>query len=161
MREDMSNGKGWVQRGPRHANTFDKGYSRAVSTNIRDEVRMASSYFEPRPLGHNRPATDEPYLNALREFFGEAIDRLEPLPRQDLSKDKEHLHDIMHDIRPVREQARERGLSHTAMYDGRTRAVAHLCAQFGGKGKLADALRWFLATRGPQVVSRLPGWVHG
>ena len=167
MRENMSNGLGWVNRGPRKMSYFDRTYKpgrfpvdvRNIGTIIDSEGETQFRGPKAQPvMGFNRPARDEPYLVALRDFFEDRIDKMEPRPRQDLSNPKQHLHDIMHDGRSTRDLALERGVSQPSVVQGRKDALEQLLGN-GGKDALAKELHWFLATRG--IADMLPGWVHG
>jgi hypothetical protein len=153
MRENMSNGLGWVDKGPRHMSSFERSYAFGARAFATEESKG-----ERRPIGYNRPAADEPYLEALRAFIEERISRMEPKPRQDLSIAKQHLHDIMHDQRSLRDLAAERGVSFQALSQGRKDAIEQLVKD--DRSKFAAELRWYLATVSEDVVSRLPGWVR-
>ncbi len=183
----MSNGLGWVDKGPRDVQPYRKYYRKGQNysfdtvfngfpaagevfpSNLRSYIvdaeqnpatgRIGHRFSEqPLRLGYSRPRAEEPYLNALREFFGDLIDRLEPTRKgHNVERDKEHLHSIMHDGRPIAAIARDMGVDESAVRDARKRAIEHLLGE-GGKAQLAKDLRWTLAVLG--CADRLPGWVH-
>jgi hypothetical protein len=188
MRENMPGGghrqtDGYVDRGPRKMNSFDRmGITGRVPADIADigydhegnfhtdDVRYRTGQ---RPIGYNRPAKDEPYLDALKVFFDKWIDRVAPKPRQDLQAVKDWLNSVKFDRRSLREMAKDLGVSHQAVDQGRKRAVEQLVDTIvGGLDYKAEALTWdqrkaIVATELRHHLKvyevddeMLPGWVR-
>ena len=168
MRSYMPGEYGWVNHGPRKMNSFDKAYiAGRIPMWIRDFEPMTTTWEDQkgRPVGYNRPYTEEPYVNALRDFFGDKIDLIPPKPRQDLQRAvKDWLHSVMHDGRSTRDIAKEMGISQPAVVQARKRAVDQLVESCGGKERLAEKLRQYLADRelqdGRDRLKYLPVWVR-
>ena len=180
MRENMP-GQGYAQghtdlvnRGPRKMNTFDGTYMKGrFSQNIRkqgeqpgiepdDPATMRDFRGETeRPAGYNRPASEEPYVQALHEFFADRID-LWPATAQQ----REWVRSLMFDLRSTRDIANDLGYAdHTAVVKGRKRATEAFIEYMGGKTELAEKLRTFLHAHemadGRDRLKFLPRWVHG
>jgi hypothetical protein len=136
-----------------------------------DPILHRKFYDEPRPLGYNRPAAEEPYVQALAEFFDDRIAMMPPKPRQVLQDVKDRLHAVMHDGRSFEDQGRELGVSKQAVQQAQERAVEQLVESCGGKAALAESLRSYLAARDSmdelttgtpgERLKYLPRWVHG
>lgn len=193
MRENMP-GQGYAQghvdlvdRGPSLArrNSFDQSYMKGrFPMWIRHQGETPGVEFDDpadhgvsrwrdatlgagvRPVGYNRPRAEEPYVEALAEFFETRIALMPPKPRQDLGAVKDWLHSVMHDGRSTREIATDLGFAdHTAVVKARKRAVDQLVESCGGKAVLAEKLRQFLHDKeqqdGLERLKYLPRWVHG
>jgi hypothetical protein len=122
-------------------------------------------YNRERPVGYNRPRAEEPYVQALAEFFDDRIALMPPKPRQLLSNVKDWLHRVMYDGRSQEEQGKELGITQQAVSVAQKRAVDQLIESCGGKAKLAESLRQFLHDKeqadGQDRLKYLPRWVHG
>jgi hypothetical protein len=120
---------------------------------------------EPRPMGYNRPRAEEPYIEALAEFFDTRIALMPPKPRQVLQDVKDRLHAVMTDTRAFEDQAQDQGVTKQAIQQAQARAVDQLVESCGGKTALAEKLRTFLHDReqqdGLERLKYLPRWVHG
>ena len=130
-----------------------------------DPLLLRRRYGEPRPLGYNRPGAEEPYVQALAEFFDTRIALMPPKDRQVLQDVKDRLHAVMHDRRAFEDQAADLGVTKQAVQQAQARAVDQLVESCGGKAALAEKLRQYLhdkeAQDGLDRVKFLPRWVHG
>lgn len=157
-------------------NSFDQSYVigrqpmwvRSIGHRPHDELDPQLSwpnYPVPRPLGYNRPAAEEPYVEALAEFFETRIALMPPKPRQVLQDVKDRLKAVMVDTRSFEDQAQDLGVTKQAVQQAQARAVEQLVESCGGKAALAEKLRDFLALKeqqdGLERLKYLPRWVHG
>ena len=175
MKSFMPGECGWTDHGPRIMSYFDRTWNigrlpmwvRDIGYDEKGTFHTSNGYqHEGRPVGFNRSAKEEPYINALKAFFGDKIDLMPPKPRQVLSDVKDWLHSIMHDIRSTRDIAKDLGFKdHTAVVKARGRAVDQLVESIGGKAATAEKLRQFLfdleTQDGLDRLKYLPRWVHG
>ena len=113
-----------------------------------------------RPVGYNRPQAEEPYVNALHEFFEERIAMWPATPTQ-----REWLRITMLDTRSTRDIGEDLKLDQSAVVHGRKRAVESFVKYMGGKAALAEKLRTYLhageLSDGRDRVKFLPRYVHG
>jgi len=157
-------------------NSFDQSYNigrlpawvRRWGTAPHDEADpefVRPYYPEPAPLGYNRPGAEEPYVQALVDFFQTRIDNMAPKPRQNIQDVRNRLLAVMHDRRTQEDQAKDAGVTQQAVSIAQARAVEQLVESCGGKLALAEKLRQFLHDKeqqdGRERLKYLPRWVHG
>lgn len=149
-------------------NTFDQGWSPGTLPAwirrrgaISDEhLGDGDQYEEPNLLAYqNRPASEEPYVDALADFFRDRIERWPGTVSQ-----KSYLHTVMHDKRSTRDIAEAEGVSQPAIVQGRQKALDSFVKWAGGAEALAESLKTYLVARESQDyrdrLKYLPRWVR-
>jgi hypothetical protein len=183
--DDISRAVG--QRTHPRQNSFDQSYivgrlpewirSTGQNPNALDDARewmnpawqpsggQGYRYPEPRPLGYNRPRVEEPYLEALTEFFDTRIALMPPKPRQDIEAVRGWVRSVMNDRRTLEDRAGALGITRQAVQQAQKRAVEQLVESCGGKAAVAEKLREYLHAKegqdGRERLKFLPRWIHG
>ena len=151
----------WI-RGTRQGQMYYTGDTDTTSPGVTDRRRTRTEPDEEPVItrGYNRPREEEPYVDALAEFFEERIAMWPATPTQ-----REWLRIVMLDTRSQEDIGADLGLTQAAVSLGRKRAVEKFVEYMGGPAALAEKLRTYLhaaeMTDGRDRVKFLPRYVHG
>lgn len=143
--------------GVEHEDSANRGYTEWTTA---EDQSLAE-----RRFGYNRPAAEEPYIEALADFFADRIALMPPKARQDITVPREWLRSVMYDTRPLEDKGKNLGITKQAVQQAQQRAVDQLVESCGGKEALAEKLRQYLHDKemqdGRDRLKYLPRWVHG